>query len=236
MPSLHFLSIMIIMLRYSRTPWLVLSHNTAVLLLPDIIVPRNTVVVQSLNHVPLFVTQWTEYARLSWHSLSPRLLKLMSSESVMPSNYFILRHPLLSLPSIFNSIKVFSNELALHIRWPKYWSFSFNISLSMNIQGWFPLGLTGLISLLSKRLSRVFPSTTIWKHQFFSSKSSWWFNFHYSVSNYFQMYNTLSLAYSNYKYLSEHKCLDNKDQCKRKPWNLIGIGLGKAVRQRNKLR
>ena len=108
--------------------------------------------------------------------------------------------------------------------------------LPMNIQGWFPLGLTGLISLLSKRLSRVFPSTTIWKHQFFSSKSSWWFNFHYSVSNYFQMYNTLSLAYSNYKYLSEHKCLDNKDQCKTKPWNLIGIGLGKAVRQRNKLR
>ena len=175
MPSLHFLSIMIIMLRYSRTPWLVLSHNTAVLLLPDIIVPRNTVVVQSLNHVPLFVTQWTEYARLSWHSLSPRLLKLMSSESVMPSNYFILRHPLLSLPSIFNSIKVFSNELALHIRWPKYWSFSFNISLSMNIQGWFPLGLTGLISLLFKGLS-IFSSTTVWKHQSLGAQPFLWSN------------------------------------------------------------
>ena len=100
----------------------------------------------------------------------------------------------------------------------------------MNIQGWLPLGLTVLISLLSKRLSRVFCSTTIRKHQFFSSKSSLWSNFHYSVSNYFQMYNTLSLAYSNYKYLSEHKCLDNKDQYKSKPWNLIGIGLGKVIR------
>ena len=108
--------------------------------------------------------------------------------------------------------------------------------LPMNIQGWLSLGLTGLISFLSKRLSRVFSSTTIWKHQFFSSKSSLWSNFHYGVSYYFQMYNTLSLAYSNYKYLSEHKCLDNKDQYKTKHWNLIGIGLGKVVRQRNKLR
>ena len=90
----------------------------------------------------------------------------MSIESVMLSNDFILCWPLLLL-SIFPSIKVFSNALALHIRWPKYWSFNFNISLPMNIQDWFPLQLNGLISLLSKRLSRLFSSTTNWKYQFF---------------------------------------------------------------------
>ena len=65
----------------------------------------------------------------------------------MLSNHFILCIPLLFLPSIFPSIRVFSNESALCIKWPKYWSLSFSISPSMNIQGWFPLGLTGLISL-----------------------------------------------------------------------------------------
>ena len=179
MLSLHFLSIMIIMLRYSKTPWLVLSHNTAILLLPDIIVPRNTVVVQSLNHVPLFVTQWTEYARLSWHSLSPRLLKLMSSESVMPSNYFILRHPLLSLPSIFNSIKVFSNELALHIRWPKYWSFSFSISPFNEYLGLmsFRMDWSGRLAV-QVTLKSLLSSTTVQKHQFFSTQPSLWSNSH----------------------------------------------------------
>ena len=85
----------------------------------------------------------------------------------MPPNHPILCRPLLLLPSILPSIKVFSNELAFHIRWSKYWSFS--ISLSNKYSEWFPLGLTGLISLLSKGLSRVFSSTTIWKHQFFGS-------------------------------------------------------------------
>ena len=85
------------------------------------------------------------------------------SDAIQPS------HPLLS-PSLpaFNlpSIRVFSNEWVLCIMWPKYWSFSFSIVLPVNIQGWFPLGLTGLISLLSKGLSRVFSSTTIRSHQF----------------------------------------------------------------------
>ena len=86
---------------------------------------------------------WTaaHQASLSFN-ISRSLLKLMSIESVMPSNHFTLCHPLLLLPSIFPSIRVFSNELALCIRWPKYWSFS--ISPPMSIQGWFPLGLTGL--------------------------------------------------------------------------------------------
>ena len=95
----------------------------------------------------------------------PELLKLMFIESVMTSNHLISFSviPFSSCPSIFPSIRVFSNESALRSRWPKYWSFS--IILPINSQGWFPLGLTGLISLLSKGLSRVFSSTTR-KHQF----------------------------------------------------------------------
>ena len=81
----------------------------------------------------------------------------------MPSNHPILCCPLLLLPSIFPSIKVFSTELALHIRW------NFSISPSSKYSEWFPLGLTGLVALLSKGLSRVFSSTTVWKHQFFGS-------------------------------------------------------------------
>ena len=78
----------------------------------------------------------------------------MSIEFVMPSNHFILCCPLLLLPSIFLSIKVFSNELVLRTRWPKYWCFSFSISLSNEYSGLISLGLNGFISLLSKGLSR----------------------------------------------------------------------------------
>ena len=102
------------------------------------------VVVQLLSYVWLFVTPWTaaHQASLSF-TTSQRLLKLMSIEPVMTSNHLTLCHALLFLPSIFPSIRVFSNELALHIRWPKYWSFSFSISHS-NEYWW--LILTGLIS------------------------------------------------------------------------------------------
>ena len=86
-------------------------------------------------------------------------LKLMSIESVVPSNHLILCHPLLLPPSIFPSIRVFSNQLILHIRWPEYWSFSFNISPSNEHPGLSPLGWTGWISLQSKGLSRVFSKT-----------------------------------------------------------------------------
>ena len=105
-------------------------------------------------------------------TISWSLLKLMSIESVMQSNYFIPCNPLLLLSSIFPSIRVFSNEPVLHIRGPKYWSFSFSISPPMNIQDWIPLGLTGLISLQSKGLSRVFYNTTVQKHQFFCAQPS----------------------------------------------------------------
>ena len=87
--------------------------------------------VQLLSRAQLFATPWTA-ARQAFLSItsSRNLLKLMSIESVMPSNHFILCRPLLLPPSIFPSIRVFSNESALHIRWPKYWSFSFSISPS----------------------------------------------------------------------------------------------------------
>ena len=128
--------------------------------------------VQLFSHVQLFVTPWTA-ARQASLSITNfwSLLKLMSIELVMSSNHLILWCPLLFLPSSLPSIRVFSNESALCIRWVKYWSFSFSISPS-NIQGWYPLGLIGLIFLLSKGLSRVFPNTTVQKHKFFSTQPS----------------------------------------------------------------
>ena len=101
---------------------------------------------------------------------SRSLRKLMSIESVMPSNYLILCHSLLLPPSIFPSIRVFSSESVIHVRWPKYWSFSFSISPPMKIQDWFPLGWNDWISLQSKGLSRVFSNTTVQKHQFFGTQ------------------------------------------------------------------
>ena len=87
--------------------------------------------VQLLSHVQLFVTPWTAAYQASLSIInSYSLLKLVSIELVVPSNHLILCHPLLLLPSIFSSIRVLSNESALHIRWPKYWSLSFSISPS----------------------------------------------------------------------------------------------------------
>ena len=125
--------------------------------------------VQSLSHVWLFATPWTA-ARPASLSItnSQSLPKPMSIVLVMPSNHLILCHPLLLVPSIFPSIRVFSNESALCIRWPKYCNFSFNISHSNETQDWSPLGWTGWISWLS----RVFSNTTAQKHQFFSTQLS----------------------------------------------------------------
>ena len=92
--------------------------------------------VQSLSRVPLFETPWTAACQASLSiTNSQSLLKLMSIKSVMPSNHLILCHPLLLLPSIFPNIRVFSNESDVRIRWPKYWSFSFNISPSNEHSG-----------------------------------------------------------------------------------------------------
>ena len=192
--------------------------------------------VQSLSCIWLFVPPWTAacQAFLSF-TISQSLPKFMSFESVMLSNHLILCHPLLLLPSIFPSLRVFYDESALHIRWPIYWSFSFSIRssneysglisfridwlglfavqgtlksllqhhnwkasvsfpesqlfisgdqsigtsasvLPMNIQSWFPLRLTGLFCLLSKRFLSVFSNTTIRKRQFFSAQPSLWSN------------------------------------------------------------
>ena len=134
----------------------------------------STVVAQLLSHVWLSVTPWTaaHHASLPF-TISWSLLKFMSVQLVMPSNHLILCCPLLPLPSIFSSIRVFSSESALSIRWPKYWSFSFNISPSNKYSGLTSFKID-LISLLSKGLSRVFPSTTIQKHQFFLAQPALW--------------------------------------------------------------
>ena len=177
---------------------------------------RYPILVQSLIHIWLFVTPWIaiHQASLSF-TVSGSLLKLMSIELMMPTNHLILCHFLHLMSSIFPNIRVFSSESALHIRWPKYWSFSFSICpsneysmisfrigwfdllavhrtlkslllhrsskasvLSVNIRGWFPLGLTGLISLLFKGLSRVFSRTIVGKHQFFGTQPSLWSSSH----------------------------------------------------------
>ena len=100
--------------------------------------PRSVQVssVQSLSPVRLFVTSWTAACQASLSTIVSRsLLKLMSIKLVMPSNHLILCHPLLLLPSIFPSIRIFSNQSVLRIRWPKYWSFSFSISPSNEYSG-----------------------------------------------------------------------------------------------------
>ena len=124
-------------------------------------------VVQSLSCVQLFVNPWTAalQASLSF-TISQSLLKLMSIESVMPSNHLILCRPLLLPPSIFPSIRVFSNESDLHIRWPKDWSFSFSISPSNKYSGlisfridWFDLlAVQGTLSKVTVRKSPFCPS------------------------------------------------------------------------------
>ena len=103
--------------------------------------------------------------------------KLISIKSVMPSSHLIFCHPLLLLPPTPPSIRVFSNESTLHMRWPNYWSLTLASFLPKNTQDW-SLEWTGWISLQSKGLSRVFSNTTVQKHQFFSIQLSSQSNFH----------------------------------------------------------
>ena len=131
--------------------------------------------VQSLSHVRLFVTPWTAACQASLSiTNSQSLLKLMSIVLMLPSNHLILSCPFLLLPSIFPSIRIFSSESVLLIRWPEYWSFSFSISPSNKHSGLILLGGTGWISLQSKGLSRVFFNITVQKHQFISAQFSLW--------------------------------------------------------------
>ena len=124
-------------------------------------------IVQSLSRVQLFATPWTAACQASlFFTIFRSLLKLISIESVMSSNHLVLCLPLLLLPSIFPSIRVFSSELALHIRWPKYWSISFSISPSN--------AYSGLISFRTHRFDLLARSPRDSKclHQHHSSKAS----------------------------------------------------------------
>ena len=128
---------------------------------------------QLLSRVRLFATPWIAAHQASlFITISQTLLRLMSIESMMPSNHLILGRSLILLPPIPPSLRVFSNESTLHMRWPKYWIFSFSIIPSKKSQGWPPLEWTGWISLQSKGLSRVFSNTTVQKHHFFGAQPS----------------------------------------------------------------
>ena len=135
--------------------------------------------VQLLSRVWLFEIPWTAAHQASLSiTNSQSLLKLMSIELVMPSNHLILSFPLLFLPSIFSSIRVSSNESA-HIRWPKYWSFSLNISPSNEYTGLISFRIIRFDFLASKRPSRVFSSTTVQNHPFeFGAQPSLWSSTH----------------------------------------------------------
>ena len=129
--------------------------------------------VQSLRRVRIFSTPWISAHQASLSITNFRSsLRLTSIESVIPSSHLILCHPLLLLPPIPPSIRVFSNESTLPMRWPKYWSFSFSIIPSKETQGWSPSEWTGWISLQSKGLSRVFSNTIVQRHQFFGAQPS----------------------------------------------------------------
>ena len=104
------------------------------------------------------------------------LAQIMSIESVMPSNHLIFCHPLLFPPSTFPSIRVFSNESALCIRWSKYWNFNFSISLSSEFSGLISFRIDWFNLLAVQGLSRVFSNTTVQKHQFFAAQPSSWSN------------------------------------------------------------
>ena len=121
---------------------------------------------------PTLCNPWTAARQASvFITNSWSLLKLMPTELVMPSNHFILCHPLLLPPSVFPSIRVFSNESVFHIRWPKYQSFSF-ISPSNEYSGLISFRMDWLDLLAFQGTSRVFSNTTVQKHQFFSAQLS----------------------------------------------------------------
>ena len=134
---------------------------------------HNNCSVQFSSVHSLSATPWITARQASLSITNSRSThRLTSIESVMPSSHLILCCPLLLLPSIPPSIRVFSNESTLRMRWPKYWSFSLASLLPKKSQGWSPSEWTGGISLQSKGLSRVFSNTTVQKHQFLGAQLS----------------------------------------------------------------
>ena len=135
--------------------------------------------VQSLSGVRLFVIPWITARQASLSITNSRSsLRLTSIESVMPSSHLILCRPLLLLLPIPPSITVFSNESTLHMRWPKYWSFSFSIIPSKEHPGLISFRMDWLNLLAVQGLSRVFSNTTVQKHQFFGAQPSLQFTSH----------------------------------------------------------
>ena len=125
------------------------------------------------------MTPWTAARQASLSITNSRsLLKLMSIDSVMPSNHLILCHPLLLPPSIFPSIRVFSNESVLHITWPKYWSFSFNIRTFNEYSGLISFRIDWFDLLAVQGTLKSLSNTTVQKHQFFGAQLSLRFNSH----------------------------------------------------------
>ena len=152
---------------------------TGILLIQHIIMVKIFVVVQALTCVWFFATPWAAACQASLpFTVSLSLLKLMSLESVMPSNHLILCCPLLLLLSIFSNIGVSSVSPLFASGGQSIRASASSSVLPMNIQDWFPLGLTGLISLQSKRLSRIFSSATVQKHQFLGPLPPLWSNSH----------------------------------------------------------
>ena len=153
------------------------SHNVSSREELDSVLVTQRVITRGAGLCTIFATCCCSVAKSC-----PTLYDSMDcSTPAFPVVHCLLCHPLLLLPSIFPSIRLFSNASALHIRWPKYWSFSFSISPSSEYSGWFLLGLTGLITLVSKVLSRVFSITTVGKHQFFGAQPSLWSNSHIRI-------------------------------------------------------
>ena len=137
------------------------------------------VVVQSPHHVQFFVTPWTAACQASLSfTISWRFLKLMSIESVMPPNHLILCHLLLLLSQSLPTSGSFPMSQLFTSGGQSIGASASTSILSMSIQGWFPWGLTGLISLLSKGISRVFSNTTLQKHEFTGTQPSLWSNSH----------------------------------------------------------
>ena len=129
--------------------------------------------IQSLSCVQLFASPWIAACQAFLSTTNSwSLLKLMSIESVIPSNHLILCRPLLLRPSIFPSIRVFSNEPVLHIRGPKYWSFSFSINPSIEYSGMMSFRIDWLDILAVQGTLKVFYNTTVQKHHFFNIQFS----------------------------------------------------------------
>ena len=139
----------------------------------------SVIVVQALSRVRLFATPWTAARRASLSiTISQSLLRLLSIESVMPSNHLILCRPILLLPSIFPRSWVFSNESALLIRWPKYWSFSFSTSPSNEYSGLISFRIDWFYLLAVQGTLKSLLQHCIHKYQFFGAQPSLWSSSH----------------------------------------------------------